>query len=357
MSIHKSAITFLVVLLSTSIGGLAVGNYSVTKKVVEGHTTYHLLDSGRQMDFGLVPDMGNFGYEFKVKGQDVLIPLESFKTYLEKRSFCCGIPFLSPWANRLSDDYYFFQNKKYLLNDSLDNFRRDQFKQPIHGLLAFDSRWEVVKSGASNSEGAFITSRLDFYKYPDLMAQFPFAYTVEITYRLKDGNLENSTTVKNISNADMPVMMAYHPYFHPGGDREKWEVSIGTQTYWLPSPQLISTGETEPIDKFLPGAAHFTLGRNVLDSVFSTFDRSADGLGRTWVKSDSRKIEVEFSKEFDFAVVYAPLTNATPFICFEPQTGPTNSFNLNHEGKFQGLVSLGPGKTFTARFWIVPTGF
>lgn len=344
-------------LISFSSAALAAGQYAVTQKVVEGHTTYHLLDSARQMDFGLVPDIGNFGYEFKVKGQDVLVPLESFKTYLEKRSFCCGIPFLSPWANRIDHDYYLFQNKKYLLNDSLDNFRRDQFKQPIHGLLAFDSRWEVVKSGASDSEGAFITSRLEFYKYPDLMEQFPFASTVEITYRLKDGKLENSTVVKNISNADMPVMMAYHPYFHPGGDRGKWEVSIGAQTYWLPSSQLISTGETEPIEKFLPGAAHLTLGHNILDSVFSNFDRSADGLGHVSVQSESRIIEVEYSQEFDFAVVYAPLTAATPFICFEPQTGPTNSFNLNHEGKFPGLVALEPGKTFTAKFWIVPTGF
>ena len=357
MLTHELAIGTIMMLFSFSSAALGAGQYAVTQKVVEGHTTYHLLDSSRQMDFGLVPDIGNFGYEFKVKGQDVLVPTESFKAYVEKGSFCCGIPFLSPWANRIDHDYYFFQNKKYLLNESLGNFRRDQFKQPIHGLLAFDSRWEVVKSGASNSEGAFITSRLEFYKYPDLMEQFPFAYTIEMTYRLKDGKLENSTVVRNISNADLPVMMAFHPYFHPGGDREKWEVSIGAQTYWLPSAQLISTGETEPIEKFLPSAAHLTLGQNVLDSVFSTFNRSADGLGHVWVKSESRKIEVEYSKEFDFAVVYAPLTKATPFICFEPQTGPTNSFNLNHEGKFPELVALQPGKTFTAKFWIVPTGF
>jgi aldose 1-epimerase len=357
MHFRKISIGLTMMLFSFSSAGLGAVQYSVTKKVVQGHTTYHLMDSEREMNFGVVPDIGNMGYEFKVKGQDVLVPLESFQAYLEKRGFCCGIPFLSPWANRLDHDYYFFQGKQYFLNDTLKNFRRDQFKQPIHGLLDFDSRWEVVKSGASKSGGAFITSRLEFYKYPDLMAQFPFAYTVEITYRLKDGKLENVTTVQNVSNADMPVMMAYHPYFHPGGEREKWEVSIGAQKYWIPSPQLISTGETEPIEKFLPGAADLILDHHVLDSVLSTFDRSVDGLGHMWVKSESRKIEVLYSKEFDFAVAYAPQTQATPFICFEPQTGPTNSFNLNHEGKFPELVALGPGKTYTAKFWIVPTGY
>ena len=37
--------------------------------------------------------------------------------------------------------------------------------------------------------------------------------------------------------------------------------------------------------------------------------------------------------------------------------GPTNAFNLQHEGKFKHLIVLAPGKTFEASFWIVPTGF
>ena len=62
---------------------MAVGNYSVSRKTVEGHTTYHLLDGRRKMDLGVVPDIGNFAYEFKVNGRDVLIPPASFKAYLE----------------------------------------------------------------------------------------------------------------------------------------------------------------------------------------------------------------------------------------------------------------------------------
>ena len=67
-----------------------MGKYRVTKKEVEGHLTYHLLDVSRKMDFGIVPDIGNFGYEFKVAGQDVLIPAPSFQTYLETRRTSCG---------------------------------------------------------------------------------------------------------------------------------------------------------------------------------------------------------------------------------------------------------------------------
>lgn len=357
MKLHGGIFTLIFVLLILPTEAFAVGRYSVSKKVVEGHVTYHLLDSSRHMDFGVVPDIGNLGYEFKMNGKDVLISPQSLKSYVEKRGFCCGSPFLSPWANRIDRDYYYFQGKKYLLNDALGNLLRDQFNQVIHGLLVFESRWEVVTSAASDARGAFLISRLDFYKYPDLMAQFPFAHTVEVTYRLKDAKLETTTAVHNTGGADMPVMMAYHPYFRPDGDREEWKLSIGAKTHWLPSQKLISTGETELIEKFLPGARDLTLGKTFLDDVFSGFDRGNDGFGHVTVKGKTQQIEIVYGKEFDFAVIYAPLPPNGPLICIEPQTGPTNSFNLNHEGRFPQLVALGPGKIFKASFWIIPTDY
>lgn len=129
-------------------------NYAVKKEVVEGHATYHLLDSKLKMDFGIVPDIGNFAYQFKVDGKDVLIPVESFRDYLEKHTFGWGIPFLAPWANRLDHDYYYFEGKKYLLNDSLGNILRDNFRQPMHGLLVFEPRWKVVNTGATAADGS-----------------------------------------------------------------------------------------------------------------------------------------------------------------------------------------------------------
>jgi aldose 1-epimerase len=356
MKIRRALLALICVFPLLPLGGLAVDNYSVKKEVVEGHTTYHLLDSKLKMDVGLVPDIGNFAYQFKVNGKDVLIPLESFKGYPEKKTFGWGIPFLAPWANRIDNDYYYFEGKKYLLNDSLANFRRDGFKQPIHGLLAYETRWNVVKTGGSNLEGAFVVSRLEFYKYPDLMAQFPFAQVYEMTYRLKDGRLECATRVTNVGNSNLPVHLAFHPYFHPDGPREEWKVAIGAQKHWFVTRQLIPTGETEPTDKFLPGVAKgVTLDKTFIDDGFSEFARDAHGLGHVAIQGKTQKIEILYSKGFDYAIVYAPLNN--DLICAEPQTGPTNAFNLQHAGKFKDLIILGPGKTFEASFWIAPLGF
>jgi aldose 1-epimerase len=357
MKLRMPVFAFLTLLLALPPGGFAVGNYSVSKKTVEGHTTYHLLDAQRKMDFGIVPDIGNFAYEFKVNGKDVLIAPDSFKSYLEKHWFGWGIPFLAPYANRIDQDYYYFRGKKYLLNDALGNVLRvPPNNYPIHGLLVYDPRWEVAKTGGSNAQGAFITSRLEFYKYPDLAAQFPFAHVYEVTYRLKDGKLECATKVTNAGKAAMPVHFGYHPYFRPDGPREEWTLGIGAKTYWLVTKPLIPTGETEPTEKFLPGSTtSMTLGKTFVDAGFSELARDANGLGHIWVKGKTQKVEVVYGKEFDYAIVYAPLDNT--LLCIEPQTGPTNAFNLEHEGKFKGLIVLEPGKTFHASYWIIPSGF
>ena len=196
MRLRIAVFISMIVLLGLPAGGYAVGAYSVSTRTFEGHTVYHLLDAGRKMDCGIVPDLGNLAYEFKANGKDVFIPLDSFKGYIERRSFASGNPFLAPFANRIDQDYYYFQDKKYLLNDSLGNLLHvPPNNYAIHGLVVFDPRWKVVKTGANSDEGAFITSRLEFYKYPDLMAQFPFAHVYEVTYRLKDGKLECTTLV------------------------------------------------------------------------------------------------------------------------------------------------------------------
>jgi len=331
--------------------------YTVAKKVIEGHMTYHLADARRKMEFGIVPDIGNFGYEFKMNGKDIFIAPESFKAYIEKRWFGWGNPFLAPFANRINHDYYYFQGKKYLLNDSLGNLRRvPPSNYVLHGVLVYEPHWEIIKTGASDAEGAFIMSRLEYWKYPDLMAQFPFAHTYEVTYRLKDGRLECTTRVTNVGKSAMPVHFGYHPYFRPDGTREEWTVKVAARKRVIVDEALVPTGETEPTEKFLPQLTQgVVLDKSFLDSGFMELERDAQGLGHIWVKGKAQKVEVIYGKEFDWAIVYAPLDNT--LICIEPQTGPTNAFNLDHEGKMKSLIVLEPGKTFKATYWIVPTGF
>jgi aldose 1-epimerase len=154
----------------------------------------------------------------------------------------------------------------------------------------------------------------------------------------------------------MPVHFAFHPYFRPDGPREEWKLTLGARKHWLLTKTLIATGETQPSDSFLPGITQgVALGTTSIDDAFSEFQRDADGLGHVVIQGQTQGVEVLYGKGFDHAVIYAPLNKT--LICAEPQTGPTNAFSLQHEGKFKDLDILAPGKTFRASAWIVPRGF
>ena len=131
-----------------------MSNFSVTKKKIEGHTTYHLKDAREKMTFSIVPDIGNWGYSLTAKGHEVFYPRPSFAQYLAERGLGYGNPLMAPFANRIDRDYYYFEGRKYLLNGDLGNFLRTPPKNfPIHGVMAYDPRWEVVKTSASDSAG------------------------------------------------------------------------------------------------------------------------------------------------------------------------------------------------------------
>jgi aldose 1-epimerase len=309
------------------------------------------------MEFSIVPDIGNWIYQFKVNGKDVLLAPESLDRYIRDQALGRGNPLMAPFANRIDRDHYFFDGRKYLLNDAFCNFLRDpQSRYPIHGLLAYDQRWEVTRVRASDSAGAVITSHLEFYKYPDLMAQFPFAHIHEVTYRLKGGKLECATKISDLGRSAMPVHFGYHPYFVLDGPREDWTLHVAAQSHWVVTSDLIPTGELEPAETYLPGCAGACrLERTYIDAGFTNFIRDKDDRAHFWVRGKTQQVEVIMDAQFTTAILFAPLDKG--FVCIEPQTDPVNAFNLRHKGKIETLNTLAPGETFHASYWIVPTGY
>ena len=332
-------------------------SFSVDKRNAGGHTVYQLVDSGHNMELCMVPGIGNWMYEFKANGKDVLLAPESLDRYIRDRALGRGNPLMAPFANRIDRDHYFFDGRKYLLNDGFGNFLRDpRSNYPIHGLLAYDARWEVISTQASDSAGAVITSRLEFYKYPDLMAQFPFAHVHEVTYRLRGGKLECTTQIRNLGRSAMPVHFGYHPYFVPDGPREDWTLHVGAQAHWIVTSDLVPTGELESAETYLPGCTgELRLGAAFIDAGFTDFIRDRKNRAHFWVKGKTQKVEVIMDPQFTTAILFAPLDQG--FFCIEPQTGPTNAFNLRHQGKISTLNTLAPGETFRGSYWIAPTGY
>jgi aldose 1-epimerase len=322
-------------------------NYSATKSTVDSIEVLRLADAADRMEVSIAPSIGNIAYDIQVNGKPILLPPPASLAAWKAKPTQAGIPFLAPWANRLDGDAYWANGTKYLLNPDAVNLRRDANGLSIHGLLLFASDWRVVALSADR-DSAQATSRLEFWRHPQWMAQFPFAHAIEMTYRLAAGVLEVRTTIENLSQQPMPLSIGFHPWYQiPDSPRDTWKVHLPVREHYSLSEKLIPTGETTPaqFEDATPLA-----GRQ-LDDVFG-------GVASTdefWVEGNGRRISIRFGPKFPIAVIYAPQTRNV--ICFEPMTGITNAFNLAHAGVYKGLQTIPAGAKWEESFWIRASGF
>ncbi|MDQ6760608.1 MAG: aldose 1-epimerase [Acidobacteriota bacterium] len=321
-------------------------NYSATKLTVDGFEVVKLTDAAHRTEVTIVPSIGNNAYSMTVNGKPVLwSPYQNLAQFKQKPALL-GVPLLAPWANRLDQAAFYANGKKYVLNPELGNLRLDQNHLPIHGLVTFTDRW-TVQAVQANSDSAQVTSRLEFWKYPDWMAQFPFAHTIEITHKLANGSLEVRASIANLSDQPMPVSLGFHPYYQiTDAPRDQWRVHLAARSHYSLSDKLIPTGETKPIN--LPDP--LVLAGHQLDDVYG--DLTGDEFS---VQGKTQKIAIRYGPKYRVAVVYAP--PGKEFICFEPMSGVTNAFNLAHAGIYKDLQSIAPGGKWEESFWIRPSGY
>src|SRR5438105_5250728 len=311
-----------------------------------------LQDTRTDTVVSIIPSVGNIAFEMKVKGHDVLRwPYQSVEEF-KARPGMSGIPFLGPWANRLDEQAFYANGTKYAFDMALGNVRG---AIPIHGFLTTNTRWQVVEVKAE-SEAAWATSKLEFFRQPAWMKQWPFAHTIEMTHRLQNGVLEVRTKIVNQSDEAMPIAIGFHPYFQlTDSMRDQWTVAVAARTHWRLTPEKIPSGETEPIERFLPTPAAAPLSDYNLDDVFGDLVRDAQGRATMSVVGASQRLDIVVGEHYRAVVVWAPKGNN--FICIEPMAGITDAPNLAQKGVYKELQTVAPGGTWEESFWIRPGGF
>jgi aldose 1-epimerase len=314
----------------------------------------HLTDAENDTAVALLPASGNVTIEMRVKGHNVLrFPYESVEDFRARDTRgMVGIPFLGPWANRLDEHAFYANGRRYAFDMGIGNVRGEL---PIHGFLTTTDRWRVVEV-RSDAQSARVTSRLEFYREPAWMKQFPFAHTVEMTHRLAGGVLEVATRITNLSYEPMPVAVGFHPYFAlTDSPRDEWTIGVAAKTRWVLAPGKVPTGETEPIERFFPDRRAIPLKEYDLDDVFADLERNGTGQAVMSASGKRQRIDVMFGPKFKAAVVFAPRDRG--FICFEPMAGITDSMNLAQRGLYHELQSIAPGGTWEESFWVRASGF
>jgi aldose 1-epimerase len=340
-----------------------------------------LRDTVADVVVSVVPSVGNMAIAMTVKGHDVLRWPYASVSEFKARPGSSGIPFMAPWANRLDEPAFYANGQRHAFDLELGNIRGAPI--PIHGFVTTTDRWQLVDLAADGSS-AWATSRLDFYRYPDWMRQWPFAHTIEITYRLRDGALEVATTLRNMSASPMPVAVGFHPYFKlTDSPRDEWILSVGARTQWKLSATKVPTGETQPIQQLMPDPASVRLAEYDLDDVFGELRRDDSGRAVMSVSGRAQKLDVILGPNYRSVVIWAPNPAGTGrgsqniaaapaaagapaggraqqdrnFICIEPMAGITNAINLAHRGVYRELQLIPPRGVWQESFWVRPSGF
>ena len=372
-----------------------------------------LVDTSAQMNVSVVWSMSN-AWRVQVKGKD-LVRTSATLADFQARPGLNGVPLLAPFANRLDETAFYANGRKYNFDLELGNVRGPI---PSTGYVNGSKAWQLVEAKA-DQRGAWVTCRLDFYKIPLFMAQFPFAHTITMTYRVSEGALEVRTRLDNLSTEPMPVTIGFHPIFElPDGNRDDWTVSLDAQTHWIEIPQRLPTGETQPIENFF-GSDRTAIQLKkyaLIDDVFTDLIRDASGRATMKLMYSGKELDVMLGPKYKTVLAWStplsgggrggggargagagrgggqtagaqtPPTASGPFpvdpaqgvkvappavplaegalapatkgfIAFEPMVAITNALNLAQRGVYKDLQIIRPGGSWEESFWITTTGY
>jgi galactose mutarotase-like enzyme len=256
------------------------------------------------------PEAGMVCHSLRHRGEELLGQRDGLEAYA-KTGKTMGIPFLHPWANRLSAWSYDALGTHVDLHGK--NVRADAGTGlPMHGTLP--RPWRVLDENTAELDGA--------------SDAFPFAHTVRLQIELA-GRMRIATTIE-AHEEPVPVSFGFHPFLLiPGVPRADWHVELP-----MTRRRAFPSGETEPVEPYIG-----PLGDRAYDDGYDERD------DRPFVVAGGgRRIEVDFEAGFPFAQVFAPPAN--DLISFEPMTAPTDALRA---GTFPVAE---PGKPFRAVFSI-----
>jgi aldose 1-epimerase len=267
-----------------------------------------LADASRQMNVSVVWNMSD-AWRIQVKGKDLVRAAATLADF-QARPGLSGMPLLAPFANRLDETAFYANGKKYNFDLELGNVRGPI---PSTGYVNGSKAWQLVEFKA-DQKSAWVTCKLDFYKNPQYIKQFPFAHTITMTYRVSDGTLEVHTRVDNLSNEAMPVVVGYHPIFElPDGNRDDWTVSVDAKTHWIEIPQRLPTGETQPIESFFNADRQAIHLKNygLIDDVFTDLVRDANGRATMKLMYNGKELHAILGPKFRTVLLWStPLSAA-----------------------------------------------
>tara|TARA_B100001057_G_scaffold193744_1_gene194576 strand:- start:1781 stop:2698 length:918 start_codon:yes stop_codon:yes gene_type:complete len=242
-----------------------------------------------------------------------LSPISPQKTYPSSVLF--------PFANRIKDGKYSFNNKNYAFdcNEVAAN-------NALHGLV-YNKTFNCVAHKLT-SEFASLQLRYETDKPED---SFPFFYRIDLFYKLTKNGLSLAITVLNTGENKFPFTLGWHPYFKTS-DINQSALRFSSSKKLEADARNITTGVVG-CDLTMP----YGLKGVTLDDAYILQAPVVEFI------TPEYDVKLTASETETYLQLYTP--TGLSAIAIEPMTGVSDSFNNKI-----GLKELHPKETFQI-FW------
>ena len=243
-------------------------------------------------------------------------------------------PILFPICGRLVEGKYTFEGKTY--------------EMTLHG---FAKRTEFAVASHTDTEIVFTLSETEA-----TLAEYPFPFTLTVTYTLVGDEIRSSLTVKNTGDGILPFTLGAHPGFRvplDGGDFSDWSIRFpggASPDQLIFSETCFNTGKKRAFPLF---------GGDTLPLRHSLFDNDAIFLSRVPERvrleseKSSRFVEMTYP-DFPYLGLWHKPKSDAPYVCIEPWCGlPTFDGEIEDFATKCDMFRILPGAEKTLAYSIL----
>ena len=176
---------------------------------------------------------------------------------------------------------------------------------------------------------------------------FPHAFRLERTYTLKPDGMEECVTVTNLSDKNMPFMLAFHTTFNApfveGSSTEDCfvKVSVGSEHLrdgkYLPTLEYAAGRERE----LLLNSGDYPVSSGTLSAFYNCSGNDT----RITDRRVGKCIVYESDADYGYRMLWRK--DGAPYFVAEPQTCAIDCFHLEAPAEDKGLITIAPGKSKT----------
>lgn len=280
-----------------------------------------IILSNAHLQMGILPELGASVSFLKYDGNDILRPMDTQNETLDSNS--AGMFLMLPFCGRIrgGNFVYWGITRKMKKNQA-------GIADPIHG-DGWKSTWNVVEKTLSS-----ITLKM----IHDKDEGFPFPYEAEVTYLLKETSVVVDMKISNHAPLPMPCGIGVHPFFIKTKDME---LKFPSRMVWAhESDPIFDRPYSTPVDW------QFKEGKPIKNMIFDTCFGGFEGEAKITYPENGYAVEMTAEGPFGHIVLYSP--KGKNFVCLEPCTNASNSFNLASNGVIgTGIQSIGKDQTLT----------